>query len=184
MTTGSFYQQIEVEGDSLPPLARWNPPLSGEMDCHIKKDGSWFLEGSKLEKPRLLRLLSKVLRHENGAYYLVSPVEKWLIKVEDLPFLVVELDVRYPDSDKQTLRVRTNVGDWQVINRDHFIDATSLPAPDEKTHIPVVHIRAGLMARFNRNTFLELAELLTPTQQADQYELLSSGEIFTLTLDG
>lgn len=183
MSAGSFYQQIEAQGDGLPPVDKWHPPLSGEMDCIIRKDGSWEIDGGKLEKPRLLRLLSKVLKCEDGCYFLVSPVEKWLIQVEDLPFLVVELDIRNPATADQSIHTRTNVGDWTQVDNTHPLGTSPLGGTDNAQVIPYVNVRDSLSARFNRNTFLELAEYLLPTDSADQYTLLSAGDTFTLRLD-
>lgn len=176
-----FYQQIEAVGNSQPPVELWNPPLSGEMDCLIKRDGSWWIDGSKLENNRLLRLFSTVLKHEENKYYLVTPVEKWQIQVEDLPFAVVELNVTNKGTSEQSINVRTNVGDNTTIDSDHPVDTSPINGLDDEQLIPYVQIRSGLMARFNRTTYLEIAELLQALPGTNQYLLQSANTEFTLS---
>jgi uncharacterized protein len=175
-----FYQQIEAIGDSLPPVESWDPHLSGEMDCVIKRNGSWWLDGSELENARLLRLFSTLLKREKNNYYLVTPVEKWLIQVEDLPFMVIELDVTDKGKNKQTIQLRTNVGDSITIDNEHQIDTSPISGLPEKQLIPYVHVRSRLMARFNRSTYLEIAELLKATSIPNQYSLRCSDINYTL----
>ena len=182
MSGTTFYQQIEALDKSLPALESWNPPLSGEMDCVIRRDGSWQIDGSALVNERLLRLFSTVLKHEEDNYYLVTPVEKWRIEVEDLPFLVVELDIDDAGSERQVIRARTNVGDRVTVNAEHPLSASPIRGLDDKQSIPCVTVRAGLLARFNRNTHLELAKLLQALPEADQYRVSSAGSSFTLCL--
>lgn len=178
----NFYQQIEAINDTLPPVESWNPPLSGDMDCLIKRDGSWWIDGGKVENDRLLRLFSTVLKREEDNYFLVTPVEKWRIQVQDLPFLVVELDISHAGTADQIIQARTNVGDLVTIGAAHKIDASPIAGLDEEQTIPCVHIRAKLMARFNRNTYLEIAELLEPVAGTEQYLLTSANTTFSLLL--
>jgi hypothetical protein len=177
----NFYQQIEAVSDSHPPVDLWDPSLSGEMDCLIKRDGSWWIDGSKLENNRLLRLFSTVLKREENNYYLVTPVEKWQIQVEDLPFVVVELNVTSTGAKEQNIKVRTNVGDNITVDRDHPVDTSPINGLVDKQLIPYVQIRSGLMARFNRSTYLEIAELLQALPGTNQYLLQSANAEFILS---
>lgn len=79
---------------ALPPVERWNPPLSGDMDLRITRDGAWRYEGALIQREALVRLFASILRcDEDGHHYLITPVEKWRIRVDDAPFLAVRLDV-------------------------------------------------------------------------------------------
>lgn len=176
-----FYQQIEAVSDPHPPVDLWDPPLSGEMDCLIKRDGSWWIDGSKLENDRLLRLFSTVLKREKNNYYLVTPVEKWQIQVEDLPFMVVELEVTNKGTSEQSINVRTNVGDRITIDNDHPVNTSPIDGHQDKQLIPYVQVRSRLMARFNRSTYLEIADLLQALPDTNQYSLLSANTSFTLS---
>jgi hypothetical protein len=176
-----FYQQMEAIGDSLPPVELWDPPLSGEMDCLIKRNGSWWIDGSQLENERLLRLFSTILKYEDPDYFLVTPVEKWQIQVEDLPFIVVELDISDKGRTEQIITVRTNTGDYITIDSEHQVATSPIAGLADRQLIPYVHVRYGLMARFNRSTYLEIAELLKALPASDQYSLISADTEFTLS---
>jgi len=175
-----FYQQIKSIKDSLPPVMNWNPPLSGNMDCLIKHDGSWWLDGELVKNNRLVRLFSTVLKREDNEYFLVTPHEKWHISVEDLPFMLVELTILNPKTKEQIIKARTNVGDTVTIGFEHIIDTSPITGFFDNQPIPFVHIRENLMARFNRNTHLELAELLEPLANTNQYQIISSSKTFQL----
>ena len=182
MSAEAFYQQIESVNSSARPVESWNPPLSGDMDCLIRRDGSWQLDGRPLANEKMLRLFSTVLKKEGDDYFLVTPVEKWRIEVEDLPFQVVEMDIDRPDSKNQLVRLRTNVGDRVSVDASHPLGSSPIAGIDEKQVIPYVLVRDGLTARFNRNCFLQLAEILEPLDQAGQYKIVSANSDFVLSL--
>ncbi|MDP2124977.1 MAG: DUF1285 domain-containing protein [Parvibaculum sp.] len=150
----------EAEGKKargLPPVHKWNPPFCGDLDMRIARDGTWYYMGTPIGRARLVRLFSTVLRHdEDGKYYLVTPVEKVGITVDDAPFLAVAMKVEGEGRD-QVLTFTTNVGDDATAGADHpmrfVIDAeTGEPAP-------YVHVRARLEALINRAVFYDLVEL-------------------------
>lgn len=180
MSTDNFYRQVEALDENCPPVEKWQPALSGDMDCVIQRDGSWLIDGNPLENTRLLRLFSKVLKYEDGEYFLVSPVEKWRIQVEDLPFTVVEMDLEDAGKDTQALCLRTNVGDTFTVDREHAIETRPLSTADGTVPVAVVHVRNGLFARFNRSCHLALAEFLLENGDNDEYILQSSGARFIL----
>ena len=98
-------------GKGLPPVDRWEPEFCGDLDMEIKRDGTWFYMGTPIGRAPLVRLFSTVLRKDaDGKTYLVTPVEKVGIRVEDAPFVAVELDVS-GSGDGQIMTFRTNVGD-------------------------------------------------------------------------
>jgi len=103
----------------LPPVHLWNPDFCGDIDMQIKRDGSWHYMGSPIARPAMVRLFSTILRHdEDGKYYLVTPVEKVGIRVDDAPFVAVEMRVE-GEGTHQTLHFRTNVDDITVANKNH-----------------------------------------------------------------
>ncbi|HEX7777361.1 MAG TPA: DUF1285 domain-containing protein [Parvibaculum sp.] len=141
----------------LPPVHLWNPDFCGDIDMRIARDGTWFYMGTPIGRDRLVRLFSTILRHdEDGKYYLVTPVEKVGIRVDDAPFLAVAMTVEGEGRD-QRLSFTTSVGDSAAAGPDHPIrfvidKATGEPAP-------YVHIRARLEALINRAVFYDLVEL-------------------------
>ena len=98
-------------GKGLPPVEMWHPDYCGELDIEIKRDGTWFYMGTPIGRAPLVRLFSTVLRKDDdGETYLVTPVEKIKIRIEDAPFLAVEMNA-HGEGDGQVLTFRTNVGD-------------------------------------------------------------------------
>jgi hypothetical protein len=109
----------------LPPVDRWNPPFCGDLDMEIRSDGTWFYMGTPIGRQPLVRLFSTVLRKDDdGKTYLVTPVEKVGIRVQDAPFIAVEMAANGAGRE-QTLTFRTNVGDVVEVGPDHplrFVD--------------------------------------------------------------
>src|ERR1700682_3221652 len=102
--------KAQAPGRGLPPVHLWNPAHCGEIDIVIKKSGLWFHEGTPIGREALVRLFSTVLRKAPDGIYLVTPVEKMKITVEDAPFIAVRVDREGPESSP-TLKFLTNVGD-------------------------------------------------------------------------
>src|SRR5713226_9975117 len=101
-----------------PPVEKWNPPFCGDLDMRIAADGTWFYLGTPIRRPALVRLFSTILKRENGKHFLVTPVEKVGIRVDDAPFLAVEM-VKDSDCRGRLLRFRTNVEDWVTCDSSH-----------------------------------------------------------------
>src|SRR3984893_6286157 len=99
------------DAKELPPLHLWNPPFCGDLYMRIAGYGTWFYMGTPIGRPALVRLFSTILKREDGKHFLVTPVEKVGIRVDDAPFLAVEM-LKEGDSRGWLLRFRTNVDDW------------------------------------------------------------------------
>lgn len=139
----------------LPPVHLWNPPFCGDLDMEIRRDGTWFYNGTPIGRAPLVRLFSTILRRDGDSYFLVTPVEKVGIRVEDAPFVAIDADVE-GDGDGQTITFTTHVGDTFTAGPDNPIrverdDATGEPSP-------YVLVRANLEALIDRKTFYRLVE--------------------------
>jgi len=143
-------------GKSLPPVHLWNPEYCGEIDLVIKRDGTWFHEGTPIGRARLVRLFSTVLKREGAHHFLVTPVEKLGITVEDVPFVAV-LMRREGDGKGQQLIFTTNVGDEAAAGPVHSLEFRKDPETGEGA--PYIDIRAGLEARIARAVYYELVAL-------------------------
>ena len=143
-------------GKGLPPVDRWNPEFCGDLDMEIKADGTWFYMGTPIGRMPLVQLFSTVLRKdEDGKTYLVTPVERVGIRVEDAPFVAVEADIS-GEGEERRITFRTNVGDVVECGPDHplrFVDE-----PDTGGLKPYVHVRGRLEALVARSVMYELAE--------------------------
>ena len=159
----------------LPPVHLWNPPNCGEIDIVIKKNGLWFHEGTPIGREALVRLFSTVLRKDDDGVFLVTPVEKMKITVEDAPFIAVRVD-----RIGETLRFLTNVGDEVEAGPDNPIRVEI----DAKTGEPrpYVHVRRGLEALIARPVFYELVEMAQLRDGGDgrRYRVQSNGEWFAV----
>ena len=146
------------------PVHLWNPPFCGDMDMRIAADGRWYHEGSPIGRLPLVQLFSSILRLDpDGHYYLVTPVEKVRIQVDDCPFVAVLLDVD-GQGDQQSLRFTLNTEEQVVAGPDHAITVST--AADGQPH-PVLHVRHGLIALISRSVFYQLAALASPEAITD-----------------
>lgn len=148
-------EQIEAQEQDLPPVEKWNPPLSGDIDIVIARDGKWYHEGSVFEREKLVQLFASILIKEGDEYFLVTPVEKWRIRVEDLPFVATQVE-RLMVKGEQVLKFTTNTGDQILAGEQHPI----IVEQDENTKEPKprINVRRNLDARIHRNVFYQLVE--------------------------
>lgn len=151
----------KAEKKGLPPVHLWNPPFCGDLDMRIARDGSWFYMGTPIGRPAMVRLFSTVIRRDGDDYFLVTPVEKVGIKVDDAPFVAVELAVE-GSGDAQVLRFITTVGDETEAGAEHPMRVEFDPKSQEPA--PYVHVRANLEALIHRNVFYQLVELAVPCE--------------------
>ncbi|MEL6960684.1 MAG: DUF1285 domain-containing protein, partial [Pseudomonadota bacterium] len=84
--------QAAGAGRGMPPVDQWNPPFCGDLDMRIARDGTWFYQGTPIGRPGLVKLFASIIRKDGDAYFLVTPVEKVGITVEDAPFVAVDFD--------------------------------------------------------------------------------------------
>ena len=144
-------------GDSQAPAAGRPPQLfCGDIDIRIAGDGTWFHEGCPIGRLPLVKLFASVLRREDSDYWLVTPVEKARIVVDDVPFVAVEMEAE-GNGEGQRLRFRTNLDEWVSADAAHPLAFRSLPGSDEKA--PYLTVRDGLEARVARAAYYPLVEL-------------------------
>ncbi len=140
----------------LPPVELWNPPFCGDLDMRIAADGTWFYLNTPIVRPALVRLFASVLKREGDRYFLVTPAEKCGIRVDDAPFLAVEMQVD-DGADGRVLNFRTNVDDWVACGPDHELRFETETATGGLK--PYLHVRRGLWAKVTRALFFDLVEL-------------------------
>jgi hypothetical protein len=157
----------------LPPLEQWNPPFCGDLNMQIKRDGTWFYEGTPIGRPELVKLFSTILWREGEEYFLVTPVEKVGITVEDAPFIAVDFDADGVGKD-QTLQFSTNVGDVAKASADNPIRVVRDPETGEPS--PYVLIRRNLEALIDRKSFYRLVDLCV--HHEDWFGVWSGGVFF------
>ncbi|MEO0342911.1 MAG: DUF1285 domain-containing protein [Pseudomonadota bacterium] len=171
--------QAATQG-KLPPVERWNPPFCGDLDMRIARDGTWFYLGTPIGRKPLVKLFSSIIKKEGDKYFLVTPVEKVGITVDDAPF--VAIDYQLIDLEGiPTLRFETHVGDFALAGPEHpiriEIDASGEPSP-------YVLIRRNLEALIDRKSFYRLVDICeTQTVNGEEWFGVSSGgEFFQIIL--
>ena len=164
-------------GKGPPPVHLWNPPFCGDIDMRIARDGTWFYQGTPIGRPALVKLFSGILKREGDRYFLVTPVEKVGITVDDAPFVAVDFTVADEGPD-QTLTFTTNVGDSVPLDADHALRIDRDPVTGEPS--PYIHIRRGLEALIDRKSFYRLVDLCKHDQfqGKDWFGIRSSGRFF------
>ena len=164
------------KGAGPAPVHLWNPPFCGDLDIRIARDGTWFYLGTPIGRPALVKLFSNILKLEGGKYYLVTPVEKVGITVDDAPFVAVDFSMR-DAGDAQTLQFETQVGDKVVAGPEHPIRVVRDPESGEPS--PYVMVRAGLEALIDRKSFYRLVDLgVHHTHNGKDWFGLWSGGVF------
>jgi hypothetical protein len=166
-------------GKGAPPVHLWNPPYCGDLDMRIAADGTWFYLKTPIGRPALVKLFASVLKREGNRYFLVTPVEKCGITVDDAPFLAVEMRVEKAAGGR-VLHFRTNVDDWVVCGRDHALRFE--PERDTGGLKPYLHVRQGLWAKVTRALFYDLVDLGEEREVAGErmFGVASAGEFFVM----
>ena len=164
---------------AAPPVHLWDPPFCGDIDMRIASDGTWHYLGSPIGRAAMVRLFASVLKREGDKYFLVTPVEKLGIKVDDAPFLAVAVEADTGTSGR-TLVFRTNVGDVVACDADHRLRFE--PEPGTGGIKPYLHVRRDLWALVTRSLFFDLVAL-GETRELNgrrMFGVASAGEFFPM----
>ena len=162
-----------LKNKGLPPVHLWNPPFCGDLDMRIARDGTWFYLGTPIGRPELVRLFSTILRKDGDSYFLVTPVEKVGITVDDAPFVAVDFEAKGEGTD-QMLSFETNVGDNLLAGKDNPIRVERDAETGEPS--PYVLVRSNLEALIVRKSFYRLVEI--GVHHDGWFGLWSGGEFF------
>jgi len=173
-------QKAAGKAKGLPPVHLWNPPFCGDLDMRIGADGTWYYMKTPIGRKRLVQLFSTVLRRdEDGKHYLVTPVEKCGIAVDDAPFVAVHMEVE-GEGTGQIIRFRTNVDDEVEIGPEHPLRFENEAGTDGLK--PYFLVRGRLEALVNRPVFYDLVEIGTvePVDGVDWYGVWSGGQFYPM----
>lgn len=165
----------EVQGKGLPPVDQWNPPFCGDIDMRIARDGTWFYMGTPIGRAPLVKLFSTIIRRDGDDYFLVTPVEKVGITVDDAPFVAVDFNHRGHD-----LVFETNVGDYVAAGPDNPIRVVRDAGTGEPS--PYVLVRRNLEALIDRKSFYRLVDIgVTQNHEGvDWFGVQSGGKFFPI----
>ena len=162
----------------LPPVHLWNPPFCGDLDMRIASDGTWFYLKTPIGRHALVKLFSSVLKREGENYFLVTPVEKVGITVDDAPFTAVEMK-REGEGASRTLSFRTNVDDWVTCDSSHRL---RFERAADGGLTPYLHVRADLWAKVTRALYYDLVDMGEErvVDGRPMFGVASSGEFFAM----
>ena len=150
--------------------------VCGDLDMRIARDGTWYYHGSPIGRKRLVALFASVLRREaDSEYYLVTPVEKGRVAVDDAPFVAVEVSVEGAGED-QLLEFRTNLDEVVTAGPGHPIRVAHNQLTGEPA--PYVLVRDELEALIARPVYYQLVEL--GVEHGASYGVWSGGVFFAL----
>jgi uncharacterized protein len=170
---------LKAQGGKGPaPVEKWNPPYCGDIGMKIRSDGIWFYQGTPIGRMPLVKLFAGVLRKDaDGKHYLVTPVEKVDVAVEDAPFMAVEMEVIGSGRD-QSLTFRTNVDDIVEAGANHPIRFVVEAGSGGLK--PYLLVRGRLEALVTRALYYDLVELANSDGPAGELGLWSGGAFFPL----
>lgn len=161
------------------PVHLWNPPFCGDLDMRIARDGTWFYLGTPIGRAPLVKLFSSIIRKDGDDYFLVTPVEKVGIIVDDAPFVANDFDVENAGDD-QVITFLTHVGDSAVASAENPIRVIRDAETGEPS--PYVLIRTNLEALIDRKSFYRLVDIGTTQEHEgiDWFGVRSSGAFFPI----
>ena len=173
MSLDNIVGQLTGHENKVPPVELWDPPYCGEMDIVIKADGSWYYNGTIFKRMSLVKLFASVIKKEVDEYFLVTPVEKIKITVEDAPFVLTQW--QWQDETQETIIVATNLDDEFPLNPDHKMRLDS----NGQLYVTV---RRNLEAKVHRNVYYQWVELAKElkTEKGTELVFVSAGHTFSL----
>ena len=169
-------KEAQKAAGGMPPVHLWNPPFCGDIDMRIAADGTWFYMNSPIGRKPLMKLFASVLRHdEDGKYYLVTPVEKCGIRVDDAPFVAIRMKLEGKGRD-QVISFETNADDEVTVSASHPLRFETEKGTNGLK--PYVLVRAKLEALVSRALFYDL--VACGTVEGDWFGVWSSGLFFPM----
>lgn len=164
----SLFRRLAAQADdALPPVHLWHPAETRDIGMRVTRDGTWWYQGSPVNRTRMVRMFARILRREPDGYFLVTPAEKVRLEVEVAPLLAIRMEVR-DAAGVPEIAFETSTGDIVVADREHPV--RMLGTPDEP--LPVVEVRDGIEALIARSVYYELVEQAELTAEGD-LEILS-----------
>ena len=152
----TIYDFSKRKKKGIPPVEKWNPPFCGDIDMHILRNGKWTYMGSEIKRPAMIKLFSNIIRlDDDGHYYLVTPVEKVRIKVDDVPFVAVSMN-KIKDEGVNCLSFTTNVQDEVTLSKENPIE---IIINDNDEPSPYITVRKNLKALISRSVYYDLINM-------------------------
>ena len=144
--------------EPFPPVNLWNPDLCQDVEMRIDRDGNWYYQNSIIGRDKLKIIFSRILKHENGKYFLVTPVEKVLVNVDIAPYMIIDYEI---DPTFKNIILKTNLDYSFSLDVDHPLKIKSL----NNETIPIVKVRDNLEGFLSRSVFYGLIDVALKQEQ-------------------
>jgi hypothetical protein len=164
MDFSDLLQSVNSIEEKYPPVHLWNPDLCEGVEMKIDREGNWFYQGSIIGRDKLKILFSRILKFEDGNYYLVTPVEKVPVNVDLAPYMIIDYEV---DSDNNNIILKTNLDLSVPLDSNHQLELRKIG--DE--HIPFVHVRNNIEGFISRSVYYSLIEIALKQDCASENQL-------------
>ncbi|MDA8608273.1 DUF1285 domain-containing protein [Gammaproteobacteria bacterium] len=152
MDFSDLLKSVNSIEEKYPPVHLWNPDLCEGVEMKIDREGNWFYQNSIIGRDKLKILFSRILKLEEGKYFLVTPFEKVPVTVDLAPYMIVDYEV---DSDHKNIILKTNLDLSIPLDNDHRLELKNIG--DE--HIPFVHVRNNIEGFISRSVYYSLIEI-------------------------
>ena len=171
--TSQLGKLADGKSSKIPPVELWDPPYCGEIDIVIKANGDWFYNGTIFKRLALVKLFASVIKKEDNDYFLVTPVEKVKIVVEQAPFVLTKWE--WQDTEQTNMLVCTNVDDEFVLDKSHPLTF------DEKGEMYIT-VRRNLQAKVHRNVYYQWVEVAQQVETQKGTELMFTSADYDFSL--
>ena len=152
MDFSDLLQSVNSIEEKYPPVHLWNPDLCEGVEMKIDREGNWFYQNSIIGRDKLKILFSRILKLEEGKYFLVTPVEKVPVTVDLAPYMIIDYEV---DSDHRNIILKTNLDLSIPLDNDHRLELKNIG----NEHIPFVHVRNNIEGFISRSVYYSLIEI-------------------------
>ena len=169
MNISKITESLKGHDQRFPPVEKWNPELCDGNEFLIDREGNWFYDGSAIKNIKLINLFASVLKKEGNSYYLVTPIEKIIVKTDLAPYKIIDFEIV-----DDNIKLITN------LNYDFFLDGdhVSRLVKYEESYVPLVIVRNNIEGFINRNTYYKLVDLaISQNHKEDNYLYLRSFNI-------
>jgi hypothetical protein len=177
-----FNTELGRQRDSvggLPPVHLWDTCLCGDIDIVIDREGRWIHEGGEIKRAAMVKLFSSLLRREADDYFLITPEEKWRIKVAIAPFFIISAQ-RQKRSTDQAISLTARTGEVIVIGENNPLWVESQQSRAALGSVPLVSVRNGMSGLISRDVFYQLVSWGAVNPSTHCLEIESLGERFSL----
>ena len=151
-------EAVEKQKNKRPPVEKWHPEHEVNVDISIDGDGNWYYQGRPMERRASVKLFASIIRKEGDQYFLVTPVEKALLRVEDVPFIIVDWEHYLNDRQQPVVVVHSNVDHQIVLSEKHPLLLESKIHGPQGQSVPYVELGQGLRAKVKRSVFYQMVD--------------------------